>query len=232
MIFFALLHMEINITQAQAQETLDLGVLDYSDLQVVQNQLYTKKGKTEMGAHVGLMPFNPYTLTPKMELSYGDHLQENIGWEVALGGGYSFKNGAFRTLESPNYAISPDAYRYLSSVVGQIQYSPIYAKMTWNGKDVYHHDIFFIGGSGFTIEQSFLPDKDIAFSPMISLGIGSRIYNTRSSAFRVQLRDDLVFQTRSKTSDIQRIYLKHNLMLSCGYTIFPDARKPSKRKSK
>ena len=44
-----------------------------------------------MGAHVGLMPFNPYTLTPKVGFSYGQHMQENLGWEVAVGGGYSFK---------------------------------------------------------------------------------------------------------------------------------------------
>ena len=41
MLFFALSQFQF----AYAQETLDLGVLDYSDLQVVQNQLYTKKGK-------------------------------------------------------------------------------------------------------------------------------------------------------------------------------------------
>ena len=217
MLFFTLLQMVSG--QAQAQETLDLGVLDYSDLQVVQNQLYTKKGKSEMGAHVGLMPFNPYTLTPKVEFSYGQHMQENLGWEVAVGGGYSFKNGAFRTLESPSFAISPDAYRYLSSVLAHAQYSPIYAKMTWNGKDVYHHDIYFIGGGGVTIEQSFLPDKSLAFSPTLSLGIGSRIYNTKTSSFRIQFRDDLVLQGRAKTSEIQRLYFKHNLMLAIGYTI-------------
>ena len=217
MLLFTLLQMVSG--QAHAQENLDLGVLDYSDLQVVQNQLYTKKGKSEMGAHVGVMPFNPYTLTPKVEFSYGQHMQENLGWEVAVGGGYSFKNGAFRTLESPSYAISPDAYRYLSSVLAHAQYSPIYAKMTWNGKDVYHHDIYFIGGGGVTIEQSFLPDKSLAFSPTLSLVIGSRIYNTKTSAFRIQFRDDLVLQGRAKTSEIQRLYFKHNLMLAIGYTI-------------
>jgi outer membrane beta-barrel protein len=212
-LFFALSQM------VYAQETLDLGVLDYSDLQVVQNQLYTKKGKSEMGVQGALMPFNPYTITPKVEFSYAQHMQENFGWEVAIGGGYSLKNGAFRTLESPSYAISPDAYRYLSSALAHVQYSPIYAKMTWNGKDVYHHDIFFIGGGGVTIEQAFLADNSIAVSPTLSLGIGSRIYNTKTSSFRVQFRDDLVLQGRAKTSDIQKLYFKHNLMLSFGYTI-------------
>ena len=204
---------------AFAQETLDLGILDYSDLQVVQNQLYTKKGKSKMGIHGGIMAFNPYTITPKIEFVYGQYIQEDLGWEINIGGGYSLKNGAFRVLESPSYAISPDAYRYLSSVIGQVHYSPIYAKMTWNGKDIYHHDIFFIGGGGVTIEQAFLADKDLAFSPTIALGLGSRIYNTKTSSFHVQFRDDLVLQGRAKTSEIQSLYLKHNVLISFGYTI-------------
>ena len=160
MLFFTLLQMVSG--QAQAQETLDLGVLDYSDLQVVQNQLYTKKGKSEMGAHVGLMPFNPYTLTPKVEFSYGQHMQENLGWEVAVGGGYSFKNGAFRTLESPSYAISPDAYRYLSSVLVMhniLQFTQ--NELEWKGCISPRHLLYWRGWDhNRTI---LLPDKDMAF---------------------------------------------------------------------
>ena len=61
--------------------------------------------------------------------------------------------------------------------------------------------------------------KALAFSPTISLGVGARIYNTKTSAYRIQLRDDLVLQGRAKTSEIQSLYFKHNLMLSFGYTI-------------
>ena len=165
-----------------------------------------------MGAHVGLMPFNPYTLTPRFCST--DSMQENLGWEAAAGGGYSLKMVP-SNIESPSYAISPDAYRYLS--LCWFMHNILHLaqnELEWKGCISPRHLLYW---GGITIEQ-LLPDKDMAFQTL-SLGIGSRIYNTKTSAFRIQFRDDL-FAGTSKTSEIQRLYFKHNLMLAIGYTIW------------
>ena len=205
---------------ALAQETLDIGSLKSTDIRVVQKILYTKSGKAEYGGHIGLMPFDAYTMTPKIELSYGQHLSEMLMWEAGLGLGYGFKNGTFRELEGPSYGITPDAYRYLSSVHATVQYAPIYAKMSWDGKNVFHHDIYAIGGANLTIEQTFMEDGDVSVAPGLSIGLGARVFLPNGNAIRVQLRDDILFQSRAKTTEVQGFYLKQNAVLSVGYVFF------------
>ena len=204
---------------AHAQETIDIGSLKNTEIKVVQKILYTKAGKTEMGAHLGLMPFDAYTITPKIDLTYGQHLDETLMWEGGLGLGYGLKNGTFSELEGPSYGITPDAYRYLSSVHASMQYSPIYAKMTYVGARILHHDIYFLGGASLTIEQAFMEDATISVSPGVSLGAGARVFLPNGDVIRVQLKDDIIFQERAKTALVQGIYLKQNMMISVGYTL-------------
>lgn len=201
-----------------AQDTVDIGVLKDSEIRVVQDLLYPKDGTSELGIHVGAMPFDAFTFTPKAEFSYGQHLNESLGWEVAVGAGYSLKNRAYKVLESASYGITPDAYRYLSSVIADVQYAPIYAKMNVFNT-ILHHDVYFLGGGGLTIEQSFMPDKDMSFSPTFALGFGARVFLPSGSCIRVQLRDDIMIQSRAKTEETQGSFLKQNTLLSVGYTL-------------
>ena len=69
-------------TTALAQESakwdntdpIDIGILKDKDISVVQQRLYPKSKHKELGAHLGVMPFDPFSVTPKVELSYGQHL--------------------------------------------------------------------------------------------------------------------------------------------------------------
>ena len=205
-------------SSAHAQDTVDIGVLKNSDIRVVQDLLYPKKGAQEFGIHVGTMPFDAYTFTPKVDFSYGQHLDEGLAWEVAVGAGYSLKNRAYKTLESASYGITPDAYRYLSSVIADVQYSPVYAKMNVFNT-VYHHDVYLLGGGGLTIEQSFMPDKDMSYSPTVAIGLGARIFLPTGGLIRIQIRDDIMIQSRAKTDETQGSFLKQNTLVSVGYTL-------------
>lgn len=204
---------------ALAQETIDVGVLKDTDISVVQNLLYPKKGKSELGFHAGWMPFDLYTTTPVGAVSYTMHRSELLGFEAHLGGGYGLKSGQYRELEGPAYGIAPDAYRYLGSLLIDAQYSPIYAKMNVMGNRVFHHDIYLLGGAGLTVEQAVIPDNTLAFAPTIGLGVGARVFLSEDAAIRVQLRDDLMVQYRSKTADTQPWFFKQNIAVTVGYVL-------------
>jgi len=207
-------------TPASAQDAIDVGVLRNSDITVVQKMLYSKKGRNEVGAHFGLMPFDAYTTTPQVLISAEMHQPEVFAAGVQIGGGYSLKNATMRELEGPAYGIVPDAYRYLGSVIGNVQWSPIYAKMNWQGERVYHHDIFLLGGAGLTIEQAFMPDQSIAVAPTVAAGIGARIFTSTGNTIRVQLVDNILLEKRVKTADSQSLFIKQNAAISVGYTMF------------
>ena len=198
---------------AHAQETIDLGVVKESDISVVQKLLYPKDGRSEIAVHLGLMPFDTYTTTPVLHVTYGSFLSETFGWEAMVGGGYGLKNASYLELESPAYAVSPDAYRYLAEVWGGVEWVPVYAKLNLAGARVIHHDIYFLGGGGLTIEQAFLPDHAIAPSPMVGLGMGARLFLKNGMTVRFQLRDDVLFQHRVKT---QSNHVKQNVALTVG----------------
>ncbi|MEL6347426.1 MAG: outer membrane beta-barrel domain-containing protein [Myxococcota bacterium] len=205
---------------AFAQETIDVGVLKQGDISVVQNLLYPKKDKNELGVHAGVMPFDRYTLTPVGSLSYTHHYSEALGADVSLSGGYGLKNSAYRELEGPEYNVAPDAYRFLGSVMGHIHYAPIYAKMSILGGRVVHHDVYGLLGAGLTVEQAILPDNTLAFSPTIGAAIGMRVFLKEDTAIRIQLRDDVILQQRTKTVDTQSWFVKQNLAVTVGYVLF------------
>ena len=201
---------------ALAQETVDVGVLKKEDIAVVQKLLYSKEGRTEFGGYVGWMPFDAYTTTPMLGIAVARHLSESLGVGVQLGGGYSLKNSAYKELEGPAYGVSPDAYRYLGSLMLDAQYSPIYAKMSWQGKNVLHHDIYGLLGVGLTVEQAMLPDNSLAFAPTLGPGIGARVFLSDKTMLRIQLKDDLLLERRVKTADTQGTFLKQNVSITVG----------------
>ena len=84
---------------------------------------------------------------------------------------------------------------------------------------VFHHDVYLLGGGGLTIEQSFMPDNDMSYSPTLALGIGARIFLPGDRMIRIQFRDDIMMQSRAKTEDTQGSFLKQNTLVSVGYTL-------------
>jgi len=203
---------------------IDIGIVRDSDISVVQKLKYTKDGRTEFGVHAGVMPFDAYTFTPMAALSFGKHTNEAWMWEVALGGGYSLKNGTYKTLEGPAYGAAPDAYRYLGSALIKAQWSPIYAKMNWQGNTVIHHDVYLLGGAGATLEEALLPDNSMAVAPTVALGLGFRLFLSEKSALRIQLEDDILYEKRTKTELTKPYFIKQNVGVTVGYTILGKAK--------
>lgn len=204
---------------AAAQDTpVDVGVIKDSDRAVVQKLLYTREGRIEYGGHFGWMPFDSYTTTPAVMVTGGYHFSEELGAEVQVQGGYSLKNFTYRQLESDAYGIQPDAYKHIVGLSADAIWSPIYAKFSWRGKKVVHHDVYGLAGAALAIEQAFMPDAATTASPGVSLGVGMRFYLSQDSMLRVQLRDDVLVQQRVKTADSQGTFLKQNVLLTVGYS--------------
>jgi outer membrane beta-barrel protein len=203
-------------TQLHAQETVDIGIIKNEQITVVQKLLYPKTARTELGLHLGWMPFDAYLTTPNIQVSYDIHRSESFSFGGVIGGGYGLKSSTYRELESPTYGVAVNAYRYLGSVLAGVQYSPIYAKMNVESKGILHHDVYGALRGGVTVEQSVIPSGGLAFAPTISLGLGARIFLNANSALRIEVRDDFLLEARSLT---ESLHLKQNANLSIGYTM-------------
>jgi len=200
---------------AVAQETVEIGVIRDEDITVVQRMLYPKVDRNEFGFHVGIMPFDPYLTTPNGQITFTRHLSNKLGFSAVAGGGYGLKTNVYKLLESPTFGVAPYAYRYLTAVLLGVEYAPIYAKMNLNGARVYHFDIYGTLRGGLTVEQSVLPDGDMAFGPTLSPGLGSRVFVGDNVALKVEFRDDILLERRAIT---QSSHIKQNANVSFGLT--------------
>lgn len=201
---------------ASATEPVDIGLIRDTDIAVVQKLLYPKDGRSELGLHLGVMPFDAYLTTPNVQLSYDQHLSERVGLSVVAGGGWGFKTQVYRTLESPAYGVAPYAYRYLGSALGGVEWSPVYGKLNWNGGRISHFDLYVAGRAGLSVESSVIPTGGMAFAPTLSPGLGARVFVGDNTALRVELRDDLLLEYRSLT---QAFAFKQNANVTVGLTV-------------
>lgn len=209
----------LTASPALAQDNpVDVGVIKKSDRSVVQKMLYQKEGSIEAGAFLGWMPFDTFTTTPLFGVSGAYHFSEEWGAELSIDGGLPLENYSYRVLSSEAYGISPDAYGHLLGISAHALWSPIYAKFSWRGKKVVHHDVYALGGAAMALEQALMPDASNAFSPGVTVGMGMRFYLNQKSTLRVQVKDDLLLQTREKTEESQSKFLKQNVAITVGYT--------------
>lgn len=202
--------------KSAANDTLDIGVLQNTEVKVVQKMLYRKEDKLEIGVGLGVMPFDGYTIAPQLGVLGAKHFSETIGAEVRLAGGYGLENAVYTELAGPIYGVAVEAYRYLASAEADLQWTPIYAKMNFGGKKVIHHDVYFLVGAGVTLEQSLIPDYDIVLAPTIPVGVGTRIYVAKNTMLRAELRDSMLIEHRVQSDTVA---FKQNVAMSLGLSV-------------
>jgi len=209
---------------AFSQDTVEIGVIRDEDVHVVQRMLYPKESRSELGLHVGVMPFDAYLWTPNLQLSYDNHFREQLGFSLIAGGGWGFKTGAYRELEAPSIGVAPYAFRYLGSLLGGLEWAPIYAKMNVDGARVIHFDVYGVARIGASVEQSVIPSGGIAVAPTVSPGLGMRLFLGERTALRVELRDDLLVEYRKITQSTE---FKQNANVTVGLSTL--SKRPERR---
>lgn len=199
-----------------AKDTLDIGVLQNSEVKVVQKMLYRKEDKLEIGVGLAVLPFDGYTIAPQLGVLGAKHFSETIAVEAKLAGGYGLENAVYTELAGPLYGVAVEAYRYLASAEVDLQWTPIYAKMNFGGKKVIHHDVYVLFGAGATVEQSLIPDYDIVVAPTVPVGIGTRIYLSKTTMLRAELRDSMLIEHRVQSNTWG---FKQNVGLGIGLSV-------------
>jgi outer membrane beta-barrel protein len=212
----ATLALAADVTKDVAKDTLDIGVLKNSEVKVVQKMLYRKAGTLELGAQLGVMPFDAYSVTPQLSLSGVKHLSDTVGLEVQLGGGYGLESGTYEELASATYGVAVESYRYLGSAEADLQYTLAYAKMNLGGKKVVHYDVYGVLGAGVSLEQSMLPSGDIALAPTVPVGVGGRFFATKTMFLKAELRDNLLVEHRAQSDTWG---FKQNAVISLGLSV-------------
>lgn len=153
---------------------------DESEIGVVQNRLYSKANKFELGVFGGFVTTDPFLNVKSTGASLGYHFNEY--WSLNVLGWTSFVSPSsalttFREImgAETNYN-SPKSFIGVEGVA-----SFLYGKLSLVGKKIIYYDMHLSGGSGMTDTES-----GRYFTPF--LGIGQQIYIAKSISVRVDYR--------------------------------------------
>jgi outer membrane beta-barrel protein len=153
---------------------------EQKELTVVQNRMYTKDNKFELGAFGGLLFSDPFLSIKTGGASFGYHINEYFA--VHLFGWKHFVNpsGALNTFEATRGATTntnkPRAYGG-AEVAGSI----LYGKLSLIGRKIMHYDFHLLGGAGVTMTET----GNYA-TPHV--GLGQQVYLTDAVSLRLDYR--------------------------------------------
>jgi outer membrane beta-barrel protein len=154
------------------------------DVEVVQNRLYSKKHRLSLQANVGTVSTDPFLSVQTLSGAVGFHFTETLGVN-AIYRKYLVKDSGYmeelRTGLVTGARSEANTNKPISFYGGELQYSPLYGKISLSGSNIVHYDAHFLLGAGFTETAS-----GKYFTPTI--GVGPQFYLSNTFALRLDYR--------------------------------------------
>jgi len=186
---------------------------------VVRNKIHYKKGKIEVTAVGGMLPYDSVISSYAAGARFTWHLSDHLAWEVANGQVFfpSTSNFTSGLLQAHTNITNLQAPRLKTVATTGLIISPLYGKIHVAGRWDLFFDIFISVGLGAanieTVQFASTgggspPSETIlrkAWDPAANLGIGFKFFVTNGIGLSFELRDYIVY-TQSYNSKRLRSY--------------------------
>lgn len=195
LIWVGLFFLVPSFSTLQASDAFEeqIKVYDRDDIHSIHKRLFTKQGRHEISANLGgILNNNGYFLTT---LGYQYHIFESLGLEAASGG-FGFQTG--------------DDER-LMFYQANVNFSPIYGKISWFTWAVLNLDLYVSGGAG-VVNYTGLVDGN-AF--MGNVGLGTRLFINEFLSAKVEFKD-YIFNRKQPVGSSE---ISHNYALTAGIAV-------------
>lgn len=151
-----------------------------TQMTVVQNRLYTKEGRFEVGAKLGLMNNDPFLNIRGVGASVGYHFNETLGFHLNY---HKFQvqdsTAAADFLKAANFRARTNSPKHMLG--GELTASLLYGKLSLVGRSILYFDLHTaLGGWSVATQTANL------IAP--SWGIGQRIYLTKWAILQIDYR--------------------------------------------
>lgn len=204
----------------------DIGDLRREGIDVVQNRIFIKTGRSELGVGMGFIFDNPFLRYETAEFRYTYHFNEGLSIEGAYSYAYSQNKAIVTDLknipcDSPptlfdsvgnpiaDCGISlnpaPDPYKHI--INANLVWSPIYGKFSIFSRKILHFDIFATAGGGY-----YFADRDNRFG--FNIGVGTKVFLNEWSAVRIDFRNFTIKEGAPFN------HIVNNRILSVGMSFF------------
>lgn len=155
---------------------------DESELGVVQNRLYSKARRFNLGVSGGTIIGDPFLTTQTYGVNAGYHFSEYFGLNLMYWKLPTSKSEALKTFEAPPRSGATANTNYPKSFYGgELSYSPLYGKLSLVGKSIIYYDFHLLGGGGITRTETGNYATGL-------VGAGQRFYLSSFMSLRVDYR--------------------------------------------
>ena len=158
-----------------------------SELGVVQNRLYSKSKKIELGVFAGLTTTDPFVNVRDLGISVGYNFSEYISARLNTWYMFTTPSSALVTLnESGKEANTNPPVGYVGL---EANANLLYGKLSLLGKKIIYYDLYVSAGLGLTRTRATVGANlymDTYITP--HLGIGQQIYLSRIAALRLDYK--------------------------------------------
>jgi outer membrane beta-barrel protein len=179
----------------------------------------------EIGLSFGIMPLDAFQKSLTANLSYTIHTDSYISWEVFRVTGATLTSTNLRNELINTFAISPEDFaapRFMATT--GLEVTPIYGKLVLLN-DIVVHQAFFAGAYGGVIfgdrhnrDGSSNLSKSFSDSrPAGGLGLGYRLFLSKSWSFRIDARDFISFKRAIQQNE--RFESENVLSITAGFSL-------------
>jgi outer membrane beta-barrel protein len=185
------------------------------EVEVVQNRNYSKKGRVSLQAGVGSVSADPFLSIKSFSGAIGYHFTEELGLTF-IGRKYQVGESSYlKELQQglvTGVASTANTNRPKSFLGAELEYSPLYGKISFGGASVVHYDMHLLAGLGVT-------DTESGNVTTPSVGLGPQFYLSQSLALRMDYRLSVYKETipervlTTRTNAGERTNFSHQVSL-------------------
>ncbi|MBC7386864.1 MAG: outer membrane beta-barrel domain-containing protein [Cryobacterium sp.] len=154
------------------------------EIEVVQNRQYSKKNRLSLAVAGGTVSTDPFLNVKSVGGALGFHFSETLGVSAVYRKYVVSNSNYLDELQSGLITGTPstaNTNRPNSFMGGEIEYSPLYGKISLSGASIVHYDAHILLGAGMTDT-----DSGKYFTPTV--GFGPQFYLGNSVAIRMDYR--------------------------------------------
>lgn len=151
-----------------------------AEMGVVQNRMFSKKRRLELGAFGSNISGDPFLTTYAFGASLGYHVSEFLGFHVSYWKASVSPSSALKTLES-QLSTTTNTNEVKDFLLGEGRASLLYGKLSLLGEFILYFDAYFSLGAGRISTES---GKNL----LVSAGIGQQIHLSQTFAINIDYR--------------------------------------------
>jgi outer membrane beta-barrel protein len=184
---------------------------DPGSVSAVQSRAFRMGHELSLG--VGVLPLDAFYKGFAGSVAYTAHFSDTFAWTVGRGTySYNLDTGLRQQLEQ-QFGVQPTDFEEVHWMLGSdLMWKPFYGKTAFLNQQVLHFELYGVLGG------SVLRMVDTTFRPAVNVGVGARVFTSRSISWRFDATNNVVVVPSTPVRLVQVPVFQVSLAFNFGAT--------------